>query len=47
LLFFGTEKYPNEGEYETFLSQYGGFSDAYTDMEDTNHYFFITTDAEE
>jgi insulysin len=47
MLFLGTEKYPNEDEYETFLSQYGGFSNAYTDMEDTNYYFSITTDAEE
>jgi insulysin len=47
MLFLGTEKYPDEDEYETFLSQYGGFSNAYTDMEDTNYYFSITTDAEE
>jgi len=42
----GTEKYPNEDEYETFLSSNGGFSNAYTDMEDTNYYFSITTENE-
>lgn len=43
LQFLGTEKYPGEDEYEAFLSKYGGFSNAYTDMEDTNYYFSITT----
>jgi secreted Zn-dependent insulinase-like peptidase len=47
MLFLGTEKYSNEDEYETFLNQYGGFSNAYTDMEDTNYFFSITTDSEE
>lgn len=45
MLFLGTEKYPDEDEYENFLSQYGGFSNAYTDMEDTNYYFSVTTEA--
>ena len=45
MLFLGTEKYPKEDEYENFLSQYGGGSaNAYTDMEDTNYYFSITTE---
>ena len=39
----GTEKYPKENDYETFLSKYGGFSNAYTDMEDTNYYFSLTS----
>ena len=43
MLFLGTEKYPDENEYESFLSKYGGFSNAYTDMEDTNYYFSLTT----
>jgi len=30
LLFLGTEKYPEEEEYERFLSRYGGFGNAYT-----------------
>jgi insulysin len=44
MLFLGTRKYPDEDEYETFLSQFGGFSNAYTDMEDTNYFFSVTTD---
>lgn len=47
MLFLGTEKYPDEDDYETFLSQFGGFSNAYTDMEDTNYFFSVTTDAAE
>jgi insulysin len=47
MLFLGTKKYPDEHDYENFLSQYGGFSNAYTDMEDTNYFFSITTDASE
>lgn len=43
MLFLGTEKYPKENDYETFLSKYGGFSNAYTDMEDTNYYFSLTS----
>jgi insulysin len=41
--FLGTEKYPDEDDYEAFLSKFGGFSNAYTDMEDTNYYFSVTT----
>jgi len=47
MLFLGTEKYPDENDYETFLSKHGGFSNAYTDMEDTNYFFSVTTDASE
>jgi insulysin len=43
MLFLGTQKYPGEDDYETFLSQAGGFSNAYTDMEDTNYFFSVTT----
>jgi len=42
MLFLGTAKYPDENEYEQFLSQYGGSSNAYTDMEDTNYYFCVS-----
>jgi insulysin len=45
MLFLGTKKYPQEDDYEAFLSQFGGFSNAYTDMEDTNYFFSVTTDA--
>lgn len=43
MLFLGTEKYPSEDEYEGFLSKHGGSCNAYTDMEDTNYYFSVTT----
>jgi insulysin len=45
MLFLGTKKYPDEDEYESFLNQYGGQSNAYTDMEDTNYFFSVTTEA--
>lgn len=41
LLFMGTEKYPDEAEYNVFLSEHGGSSNAYTDSEDTNYYFDV------
>ena len=45
MVFLGTEKYPQEDEYENFLNQYGGgSSNAYTDMEDTNYFFSIITE---
>jgi len=47
MLFLGTEKYPSEQEYETFLNQHGGSSNAYTDMEDTNYYFSLTPSPQE
>mmetsp|Transcript_19053 Transcript_19053/g.53095 ORF Transcript_19053/g.53095 Transcript_19053/m.53095 type:complete len:1203 (+) Transcript_19053:242-3850(+) len=43
MLFLGTQKYPGEDEYEGFLSKHGGFCNAYTDMEDTNYYFSVTS----
>ena len=43
MLFLGTAKYPGEDDYEQFLGQYGGMSNAYTDMEDTNYFFSVTT----
>ena len=41
MLFLGTEKYPDENEYSSFLSSNGGYSNAYTSSEDTNYYFEI------
>ena len=43
MLFLGTKKYPSEDEYEGFLSAHGGYCNAYTDMEDTNYYFSVTS----
>mmetsp|Transcript_5240 Transcript_5240/g.7540 ORF Transcript_5240/g.7540 Transcript_5240/m.7540 type:complete len:1284 (-) Transcript_5240:110-3961(-) len=41
MLFLGTEKYPEENSYESFLNTNGGSTNAYTDMEDTNYYFSV------
>jgi hypothetical protein len=38
-LFLGTNKYPAENEYEGYLSKRGGYSNAYTDMEDVSSFF--------
>lgn len=47
MLFLGTTKYPNENEYEAFLSKFGGSSNAYTDMEDTNYYFSVLSSSDD
>jgi len=47
MVFLGSEKYPNEGEFESFLSQQGGAANAYTDMQDTNYYFYLTPSFED
>lgn len=41
LLFMGTEKYPKENDYNQFLSEHSGFSNAFTGVEDTNYYFEV------
>ncbi|KAJ2729183.1 metalloprotease [Coemansia sp. BCRC 34962] len=45
LLFMGTTKYPKENDYNAYLSANGGYSNAYTDLEDTCYYFEVTYDA--
>lgn len=44
MLFMGTEKYPDENDYNVFLSSHGGSSNAFTDMESTNYYFDVSAD---
>lgn len=41
MLFMGTEKYPIENQYSAYLSDHGGFSNAYTSQEDTVYYFDV------
>jgi insulysin len=41
MLFMGTSAYPDEHEYEVFLSEHGGSSNAFTDQEDTNFFFDV------
>jgi insulysin len=44
MLFLGTEKYPEENYYNSFLSNNAGYDNAYTDIEDTNYYFTVAAD---
>ena len=41
MLFLGTEKYPDPGEYQSFISEHGGSHNAGTGLENTNYYFDI------
>lgn len=41
MLFLGTEKYPRQDDYDSFLSQNSGFSNAYTSTKNTNYYFEV------
>ena len=45
MLFLGTEKYPSEDAYSGFLTEHGGFSNAYTDSDDTNYFFTVDQDS--
>jgi len=44
MLFLGTQKYPQEDSFTSFLSSNGGSSNAYTDSEDTVYYFSMNAD---
>eukprot|EP00927_Polykrikos_kofoidii_P083199 TRINITY_DN8471_c0_g1_i2.p1 TRINITY_DN8471_c0_g1~~TRINITY_DN8471_c0_g1_i2.p1 ORF type:complete len:1107 (-),score=193.48 TRINITY_DN8471_c0_g1_i2:165-3296(-) len=44
MLFLGTKKYPQEDEYNSFLSKHGGASNAYTADCVTNYYFGVSPD---
>jgi secreted Zn-dependent insulinase-like peptidase len=43
MLFLGTEKYPEAGDYQQFISDHGGSHNAYTSSHNTNYYFDIDT----
>ncbi|WP_144214644.1 insulinase family protein [Shewanella donghaensis] len=43
MLFLGTEKFPDSGEYHQFINQHGGTNNAWTGTEQTN--FFYSIDA--
>jgi insulysin len=45
MLFLGTEKYPNESEYDRFISQNGGTMNAYTARDHTTYLFAIDNNA--
>ena len=42
MLFLGTEKYPEAGEYKRFIEDHGGDGNAYTSFAHTNYYFDIS-----
>ncbi|XP_059803576.1 insulin-degrading enzyme isoform X1 [Hypanus sabinus] len=44
MLFLGTEKYPKENEYNQFLSEHAGSSNAFTSGEHTNFYFDVSNE---
>ena len=41
----GSKTYPGENEFEEFVSQNGGGSNAYTEYESTTYYFHVKEDA--
>jgi insulysin len=42
MLFMGTEKYPDESDYDKFITAHGGSTNAYTGTDNTNYHFDIT-----
>ncbi|KAG8198306.1 hypothetical protein JTE90_021560 [Oedothorax gibbosus] len=42
MLFLGTEKYPSENEYNKFLHEHGGSSNAYTAGDNTCYFFDVS-----
>lgn len=44
MLFMGSEKYPDEKEYKKFVNEYGGKSNAYTSLSNTNFHFEVTNE---
>ena len=45
MLFLGSEKYPNEGEYRDFINSNSGGCNAYTSNLITNYMFQISNNA--
>ncbi len=45
MLFLGTEKFPDEGEYGTFVKNNGGYTNAYTSSDHTNYQFEVRHEA--
>ncbi len=44
MLFLGTQKYPEAGEYQQFIAEHGGSNNAYTTLQHTNYFFNIAPD---
>ncbi|CAH2063830.1 unnamed protein product [Thlaspi arvense] len=45
MLFFASEKYPEEDSYSKYIAEHGGSTNAYTSSEDTNYHFDVNTDS--
>jgi insulysin len=45
MLFLGTEKYPQAGAYQAFITANGGSHNAFTSFEHTNYFFDISADS--
>ncbi len=41
MLFLGTDRYPQPGEYKDFIARHGGGDNAYTAFDETNYFFDI------
>ena len=41
MVYMGTSKYPEVGEYERYVTSYQGYDNAYTSDEETNYYFEV------
>ena len=41
----GTEKYPEENEYAEYISNNGGYNNAWTSLTDTNYHFEVSNEA--
>ncbi|WP_323752330.1 insulinase family protein [Marinobacter sp.] len=44
MLFLGTEKYPDGGEYQQFIRSHGGSHNAFTAFENTNYFFDVESE---
>ncbi|KAL8494275.1 hypothetical protein ACS0TY_025173 [Phlomoides rotata] len=44
MLFYASEKYPQEDNYSKYISEHGGSTNAFTSSEHTNYYFDVNPD---
>lgn len=44
MLFLGSKKYPEENDYQKFVTEHAGHSNAYTTEHQTNFFFDISPD---
>uniref|UniRef100_A0A1J3JW63 Zinc-metallopeptidase, peroxisomal n=2 Tax=Noccaea caerulescens TaxID=107243 RepID=A0A1J3JW63_NOCCA len=44
MLFYASEKYPEEESYSKYMTEHGGSTNAYTSSENTNYHFDVNTD---